>query len=386
MKQTENKLMQKPPTYLKIIAAILFIIILYGGFLLITYAFVETHDTKMKLIHYFIPLIILGGTGLLVLVSKFIANILFTLMYTFFGFVLAMELYMFICAVIFLIINACVNLPIYVGYIIILGIPIIICVYGIINVFVTKIEEHSFKVKHLEKEKVRIVHLSDLHLGAVYQKGFTEKIVKKVIELKPDVVVITGDLCDGTMQVLGDWLSPFDILTVPVLYITGNHEQIHGKDLLLRAIETTNIKHIGHEVVEICGINFIGVDFEYDLKKRLTELAPKYKNSTKPNVLLCHIPTMKPEELEEYHIYLFLAGHTHGGQVFPMQLPAYCANACFAGLYSNKTKTNHVYVSTGIGASVVPMRIGSRSVIGVLTFEREEGQEVPINENAEQKI
>ena len=121
MKQTENKLMQKPPTYLKIIAAILFIIILYGGFLLITYAFVETHDTKMKLIHYFIPLIILGGTGLLVLVSKFIANVLFTLMYTFLGFVLAMELYMFICAVIFLIINACVNLPIYVGYIIILG-------------------------------------------------------------------------------------------------------------------------------------------------------------------------------------------------------------------------------------------------------------------------
>ena len=232
---------------------------------------------------------------------------------------------------------------------------------------------------------MRIVHLSDIHLGAIYKKKFTEYIVTNIKQLKPDVVVITGDMCDGSVQVKSDWLSPFDTLDVPILYITGNHEQIHGKEEMLKAVAATRIRYIGNEVVEVCGINFIGVDFEYKLKERLTELASQYKDSPNPNVLLCHIPTMKPEELEEFNIYLFLAGHTHGGQIFPLQLPAYCANACFAGLYSNKTKQNHVYVSTGIGAAVVPMRIGSRSVIGLLVFEGEGNDKIENEDGVKEK-
>ena len=64
-------------------------------------------------------------------------------------------------------------------------------------------------------------------------------------------------MADGKLKVKTDWLSPFDTLTVPILYVTGNHEKIHCKAEMLNAVEGTNIKLVGNDIVEIEGINFI---------------------------------------------------------------------------------------------------------------------------------
>ena len=64
-------------------------------------------------------------------------------------------------------------------------------------------------------------------MGVIHQKKSVETQAK---ELNPDIVVITGDLADGSLKVKSDWLMPFNELIVPILYITGNHEDLNPKD------------------------------------------------------------------------------------------------------------------------------------------------------------
>ena len=363
---------QKKQTLLpKIIFILLFSIILYLGLLLIKFTFTVIHSTKMKLLYYFLPLIMLTAFAFLLSISKFISDFIFSITYSIFGVALAMELYMSFTSLLLLLMSMFIHPPLILSYFIILVIPLITCVYGIINVFIPSIDVITLKSKHITNKK-RIVHLTDLHLGTTYQRSFVAHLIEQIRQLQPDVVVITGDLPDGLINIKSEWLSPFDELTVPVLYVTGNHEHIHGRDVLIQAVNTTNMIHIECGVKEIEGINFIGIDYGYDLKNTLNQLAPRFRNTEKVNVLLHHIPCVNVDELEEFDVFLLLSGHTHGGQVFPFHIVAYLANKCFNGLYKSTNGKSYCYVSAGVGAAVVPMRVGVRSVIGVIDIEKEE--------------
>ena len=233
---------------------------------------------------------------------------------------------------------------------------------------ITQVENITLKYPGYNN-KIKILLLSDIHLGAIHQKNSVIRIVQETKQLNPDIVVITGDLADGSLQVKQDWLKPFDTLTVPVLFVTGNHEELNPKNEMIKAINMTKIKHIGkHEIFKYKGVNFIGEDFGNDLKKNLLDI--KQEKDT-PNILLSHIPIFRPDELFKYNIFLFLGGHTHGGQLFPLHLIVYFANACFSGLYCDKNKTHFVYVTQGVNNALSPMRIGSKRVFSLINVEGE---------------
>lgn len=255
-------------------------------------------------------------------------------------------------------------------------IPFIVTLHGFNNMKTIHIDKVKLHYNEY-KGQIKIAHLTDLHLGANYQHAFVTSIVNKIRnEIHPDIVVITGDLADGSLRVQAEWLQPFNYLNVPVLYITGNHETIHGKDPLLTVIkENTKIHYIGNSVYEYKGVNFIGIDYENHLEKTLKKFTSGIGGvggSTGPNVVLYHIPKMKPKTLNECGAFLMLAGHTHGGQVFPMQVFSYLGNRCYKGLYSFSNKINnsnsYVYVCEGVGAALLPMRTCSRSTIGEITI------------------
>ena len=344
--------------------------IIYGAQLFVIWTNQTILDMEITPLLYCLPLIIIFPFMILYLVAIKISEYFYSIVYIIFGTYLGYLLYTFLIAIPIRIILVFCKPPFYVSLILLYGLPLIICIYGIINALITKLVKINLKYPGFNG-RYTILHLSDIHLGAIHQKGSVNRIVNEIRNLdeRPDIVVITGDLADGSLKVKADWLSPFDSLEMPVLFITGNHEQLNNKKDMIKEVTKTNIKYIGDlQNFVHKGVNFIGVDFEYDIKEYLQDIKTE---ENMPNVILYHVPEVGPEELKEHNIFLLLAGHTHGGQIFPLNVAAYFTNKCFKGLYSDQGKNHHVYVSEGVNNAVVPMRVCSRRIFALITIEGE---------------
>ena len=352
-----------------ILYVFIFSSILYGLQLFVVWVNQCILNNKMSLYLYLFPFFTTVGFNFLFILTSKISDCLYSLICIIIGLYLGYLIYIFQIAIIIRIIIIFVNIPELISLLILYITPLIICIYGLINAIKTKIEKINLKYPGY-KDKTTILHLSDIHLGAIHQKNSVIKIVKEIEELNPDIVVITGDLADGSLKVKEEWLKPFNKIEVPILYITGNHEELNPEKEMLKVIRKTKIKHIGRcQNFKYKGINYFGLDFGYNIRKRLSD--EKFSQE-EPNILLSHVPEMGPEELEKYGIFLFLAGHTHGGQLFPLNILAYLGNVCFSGLYSDKSKKHFVYVSQGVNNAVIPMRVCSSRIFALITIEEEE--------------
>ena len=323
---------------------------------------------EMTRFYYLLPIIIIISILSILCITRQISEKLYCNLYTLMGLYIGFTIYACQIAFLLRIFNIFFPLTKLLNIILLYLSSLIIFLYGVINALITQVENITLKYPGYNN-KIKILLLSDIHLGAIHQKNSVIRIVQETKQLNPDIVVITGDLADGSLQVKQDWLKPFDTLTVPVLFVTGNHEELNPKNEMIKAINMTKIKHIGkHEIFKYKGVNFIGEDFGNDLKKNLLDI--KQEKDT-PNILLSHIPIFRPDELYKYNIFLFLGGHTHGGQLFPLHLIVYFANACFSGLYSDKNKKHYVYVTQGVNNALTPMRIGSKRVFSLINIEGE---------------
>jgi predicted MPP superfamily phosphohydrolase len=266
-------------------------------------------------------------------------------------------------------------MPLLFSQIFIFVIPLIIVIYSLINAQITVIEEETI-IYPGYTDSIRIMHISDMHLGAIYQKGSVENVVELINEKKPDVVAITGDISDGSLPVNSDWLEPFNKVSdnIEVLYVTGNHESLYGKSDILNEIKKIEkIRHIGdnEEIIYIKGFQFIGLDYEYkDVKEKVKSIINKYGVNYKisPTVFLYHVPNISLKDLNEIGIYLALMGHTHGGQFFPFTIYAWIISKYLSGLYNNENK-NYIYVSSGYGTVWSPIRNLCSKSIGLITIK-----------------
>ncbi len=225
---------------------------------------------------------------------------------------------------------------------------------------------------------ITIVHLTDLHLGGAYGKESVELYVNMILNLKEkiDFVVITGDLVDGNIKVTKEMLEPFNLINVPIYYITGNHEDLTWKEEFLTLIEkNTNFIRLPNNSITIDNrINLIGIDYKKDkeiIKKQLKTILNEINNNL-PNVFINHVPIFKPNNLEEYKIFLMLCGHKHGGWCFPFTLIKIIFGKwikyIIEGLYNYKN-SNYIYCCSGLGTSGPNSRCFVRANIGVITLE-----------------
>eukprot|EP01022_Parablepharisma_sp_SALTPOND_P033625 TRINITY_DN89182_c0_g1_i1.p1 TRINITY_DN89182_c0_g1~~TRINITY_DN89182_c0_g1_i1.p1 ORF type:complete len:413 (-),score=-1.00 TRINITY_DN89182_c0_g1_i1:53-1174(-) len=278
----------------------------------------------------------------------------------------------FLASILYHLLSFLISIPTLGALLLILGIGGCVTIYGFINASCIHVDKISLTLPGFHGRPVTIAHLSDLHLGAIHQREFVQKVANVVRGLNPDLVVITGDLVDGNLQITPEMLSPLENLGVNVYFVLGNHEEILGIDNVLRVIGQTSIKYLKNEQADEKDLTLVGVDFARGKHHLIAQLANMRLNESKPNILLYHVPVIKADELEKYGIKLHLAGHTHGGQFPPFQPFVWLANAYFSGLYSSKSGECKVYVSTGIGSAGPPMRIFSRSVIGYITIHGEQ--------------
>ena len=354
-------------TFIYIIEAILYSCLIYFGELLSYYTIFSVFNKPLPLIIYFLPIITTVLFIAPVYIFFSISKTIYCYVYFISGIIHSYLLNQFLFSILYQLINFVVKIPFGYGIFIELIAPFLYNLYGVINARVIRWNKFSLKFKGL-KEKKTIAHMSDLHLGAVYQLNYVKRVVNKIKAAKPDIVVITGDLADGSLKFEEKWIEPFNELDMPILFISGNHEEIANKSSVLKCVNETKIKYIGDTIYECQGLNFIGIDYEdADVRGRLTKF--DLKNTTKPNILLYHVPEIYPKELKDYNLFLHLAGHTHGGQSIPIHFPTWMLNACFVGLYPDEANERFVYVTHGVGTALTPLRTFSRSEIALITLE-----------------
>jgi predicted MPP superfamily phosphohydrolase len=216
-----------------------------------------------------------------------------------------------------------------------------------------------------------LVQSSDIHVGPTIKQRYLEAIVESVNRLKPDVVAITGDLVDGSVQELGPHVAPLAKLKARYgsFFVTGNHEYYSGAQPWINELRRLGIRVLmnEHVVIEHGGAHLVlaGVpDYgagHYDTShtsdpQRAMQGAPAHA----VKVLLAHQPRSAPAAAAA-GFDLQLSGHTHGGQFLPWNLLVPLQQPYTAGLH--RLRQLWVYVSRGTGYWGPPKRVGAPSEI-----------------------
>ncbi|HBE42663.1 MAG TPA: metallophosphoesterase [Bacteroidales bacterium] len=229
---------------------------------------------------------------------------------------------------------------------------------GFINAVIPVVKEYDISVaKQTDDVKnLRIAAVSDIHLGSIIRKRSIIKLSEVLEKMQPDAVFLLGDIIDGELGPVlrGDLLKYFHgPHTRDGLYaITGNHEYIGGGDRTIPYIESKGIRILKDEMVVLPGgIQVAGRldrdSFRYSGKNRmpLEELLENTDHS-RPVILLDHQP-LNLGEAEKNGIDLQLSGHTHKGQLWPLN---HLIDRIYEVGHGYKKKGNtHIIVSSGYG-------------------------------------
>ncbi len=220
--------------------------------------------------------------------------------------------------------------------------------------------------KPLEKP-LKIVMLSDLHIGYHNRAEELRRWVKLINREQPDLVLIGGDLIDKSLRAIEEQdIEPIlQAIEAPVYACPGNHEYFDNPPEMLKFYERSGIQLLRDSVVSVKGIQLIGRD---DRMRRhrapLGQLMQK-ADTTQYLILLDHQP-YHLEEAQRAGIDFQFSGHTHHGQLWPA---SWIENYMYEKAHGTLTKGNtHYYVSSGIGIWGAKFRIGTQSEYVVATL------------------
>lgn len=222
---------------------------------------------------------------------------------------------------------------------------------------------------------LRIVQLSDVHVGPTIRRSYLQGIVDRVNELEADVIAITGDLVDGSVAGLKDDIAPLAGLRSKhgAFFCTGNHEYYSGVDAWLAEVERLGVRPLvnAHEVLEINGERLLmaGVTDHSAGRMRADHACdPAAACAGAPEcaarVLLAHQPVTAYAAAETGGYDLQLSGHVHGGQYLPFAWLITAVQPFAAGLHRHGDLW--IYTSRGTGYWGPPVRLGAPSEITVL--------------------
>ncbi len=228
-------------------------------------------------------------------------------------------------------------------------------------------------------EGLRIVQLSDLHVGPTIKHDYVQQVVDQVQKLQPDLIAFTGDLVDGSVNWLSDDVAPLADLSAPYgkYFITGNHEYYSGVEHWLEKTTELGFDNLvnQHRLLEIKGgkLTIAGVnDYEAARVHPVHATNPEQALHNAPidstKILLAHQPTTI-YAAQHLGVDLVLAGHTHGGQFKPFHLAVNRVFEYVAGLHDHKG--TWIYVNSGTGYWGPPLRLGIPNEITVLTLKKD---------------
>ena len=220
---------------------------------------------------------------------------------------------------------------------------------------------------------VKLVMMSDLHLGYHNRRDELHRWVDMINAEHPDLILIAGDIIDGSMRPLKEQKmhEEFQRLNAPVYACLGNHEYYSGEPGAQLFYKDAGIHLLQDSAVIVGDLGIIGRDDRTNQHRKslgkIMELATQHLPlNTKYTILLDHQP-YHLEQAERHHVDFQFSGHTHHGQVWPISWITDAIYECSFGAYK-KGHTNY-YVSSGLGIWGGMFRIGTRSEYVVVTIQ-----------------
>ncbi len=232
-----------------------------------------------------------------------------------------------------------------------------------------------------ELSGLKVAVLSDIHVDRWFvDEKKVRSIVERTNQLEPDVIVILGDYMSGNgwvrQQVEPEVFAPIlKNLNAPlgVYSVLGNHDWWYDGKHLREELERNGIKVLENEVMQLNARNtslwLVGLSDLWTRPQRINETIERVPQG-EPIIALAHNPDIFPRLPQ--HVQLLLGGHTHGGQVrFPI-IGSVVASSRLGDRYSRGhvfENNRHLFVTTGIGTSIMPVRFGVTPEIVLLTLK-----------------
>ncbi len=261
---------------------------------------------------------------------------------------------------------------------VVIGLTSLITIYSLWNAQNIRTYHQDVVLPNLS-QPVRLAQLSDIHIGHVWGEKTVDRLVKIVEKADVDGVVITGDMFDGRVRLKEEVLAPFKRLKMPIFFIEGNHDGYSGSADIKEMLKDNGITVLDNKTVELKGLQIVGLDYLMADRETVNtfhappagvtmqEVLPTLGiDKSKASVLLHHNP-IGIEYAAENGINLYLAGHTHAGQMFPATIIAKMMFEYNKGLYRYNDNTQ-IYVSQGSGTFGPPMRLGTNSEVTILNL------------------
>lgn len=245
--------------------------------------------------------------------------------------------------------------------------------YGFVEARQIQVEKINITTPKLASGRVTIAQISDLHLGIMQGDKFLDRVIARLHELKPDIVVATGDIVDGQGDNLDALTLRLQSYTPPLgaYAVTGNHEYFGGLNNSLRLLRNAGFTVLRGGSAKAGGITLVGVDDRtaanagqqaaLDTRKALTSV-----NKDEFIILLKHQPVVDSDTPFD----LQLSGHIHGGQIFPFVYVTRLVYRVHTGL-TELADGRRLYVSRGTGTWGPPVRVFAPPEITLITIESE---------------
>ena len=254
----------------------------------------------------------------------------------------------------------------------------VLLLVGFINALSPRLKTIDIRIskKIPGQKELKIAFASDIHMGTLVGPRRTKKIVDRINALDPDLILLGGDIVDEDLGpvIRGNLGASLTRLKAPlgVIGVTGNHEYIGGAGEAVRYLEEHGITMIRDTFMVLPNeIYLVGREdrdkprFAGRSRKGVEEVMAGV-DLEKPVIMLDHQP-FDLDEKEKAGIDLTLSGHTHHGQIWPLN---YLTRAIYEVSWGYKQKGDmHVYVSSGVGGWGPPVRLGNRPEIVFLKLK-----------------
>jgi predicted MPP superfamily phosphohydrolase len=359
---------------------LVFLAILIGANFYLAYRFAfffESVSTwPFLLLFGFITIYMIMGVMGLVNATGTLANIGFGIAAILMGFML----YLLISTIAVDLTRIFIKIPPKTSALIAISLAVLVSGYGLWNAAAIRLKSVDIKMEGIS-QPFKAAHLTDTHLGHFRGSNNLQNIVNMINAQNVDVVFFTGDLFDGLIQLKPGTIDPLKNLDAPVYFVEGNHDVYTGTQTIKQQLRNIGVHVLENEVVNWKDLQIVGLDHMLADENAVSPhadpngptiqktLASMNINENQPTVLLHHGPD-GIKYANEAGVDLYLAGHTHAGQLWPATHVAKMIFEYNKGLHA--FEGTQVYVSQGTGTFGPPMRVGTQSELTILNINPEQ--------------